>query len=64
MTKEKRLTEDDLTASFSSKDLEFTKVPSRMGKMIEFLHSIGSVKNKPDSWKDLFFHEAHALPGS
>jgi len=64
MTKEKRLTEDDLTASFSSADLEFTKVPSRMGTMIEFLHSIGSVKNKPASWKELFFEEAHALPGS
>ncbi len=64
MTKEKRLTEDDLTASFSSKDLEFTKVPSRMGTMLEFLHSIGSVKNKPASWKDLFFEEAHGLPGS
>jgi NitT/TauT family transport system substrate-binding protein len=64
MTKEKKLTEDDLTASFSGKDIEFTKVPSRMGKMIDFLHRIGSVKNKPDSWKDLVFQEAHALPGS
>jgi len=64
MTKEKRLTEDELTASFSSKDLEYTKVPSRMGRMLEFLHSIGSIKNKPASWKDLVFEEAHALPGS
>lgn len=64
MTKEKRLTEDDLTASFSGADIEFTKVPSRMGKMIEFLHRIGSVKTKPKSWKDLVFQEAHGLPGS
>jgi len=64
MTKEKRLTEDDLTTSFSSPDLEFTKVPSRMGKMIDFLHKIGSVKTKPGSWKDLVFQEAHGLPGS
>ena len=64
MTKEKKLTEDELTASFSSPDLEFTKVPSRMGKMIDFLHKIGSVKSKPESWKDLFFQEAHQLPGS
>jgi len=64
MTKEKRLTEDDLTASFSGTDIEFTKVPSRMGKMIDFLHRIGSVKTKPESWKDLVFPEAHALPGS
>jgi NitT/TauT family transport system substrate-binding protein len=32
--------------------------------MLEFLHAIGSVKNKPASWKDLFFEEAHGLPGS
>jgi NitT/TauT family transport system substrate-binding protein len=64
MTKEKKLTEDDLTQSFSGKDIEFTKVPSRVGKMVEFLHSIGSVKNKPASWKDLFFQEAQGLPGS
>jgi len=24
----------------------------------------GYVKNKPTSWKDLFFQEAHGLPGS
>jgi NitT/TauT family transport system substrate-binding protein len=64
MTKEKKLTEDDLTASFSGKDMEYTKVPSRVGKLIDFLYRIGSVKNKADSWKDLFFQEAHALPGS
>ena len=64
MTKEKKLSEDDLTASFSSKDLEFTKVPSRLGKMLDFMYRIGSMKNKPASWKDLFFEEAHGLPGS
>jgi NitT/TauT family transport system substrate-binding protein len=64
MTKEKRLSEDDLTASFSSKDLEFTKVPSQVEKMIKFLHGIGTLKNSPASWKDLFFDEAHVLPGS
>ncbi len=64
MTNEKRLTEDDLTTSFSGKDLEFTKTPSNLGRMVDFLHSIGSVKTKAASWKDLFFAEAHSLPGS
>ena len=64
MTKEKKLTEDELTESFSSKDMEYTKVPHRVGKLIDFMHRIGSVKNKADSWKDLFFEEAHGLPGS
>jgi NitT/TauT family transport system substrate-binding protein len=64
MTREKKLTEDELTASFSGKDMEYTKVPSRVGKLVDFLYRVGSVKNKADSWKDLFFPEAHGLPGS
>jgi NitT/TauT family transport system substrate-binding protein len=64
MTKEKKLTEDELTESFSGKDMEYTRVPSRVGKLVDFLYRIGSVKNKADSWKDLFFPESHALPGS
>ncbi|MDX2158234.1 MAG: ABC transporter substrate-binding protein [Hyphomicrobiaceae bacterium] len=64
MTKEKRLTEDELTAVMNTKDLEYTKVPSRVMKMLDFLHGIGSLKSKPESWKDPFFPEVHALPGS
>jgi NitT/TauT family transport system substrate-binding protein len=30
----------------------------------EFLHKIGRLKNKPASWKDLFFPEIHDLKGS
>ena len=64
MTKEKKLTEDDLTASFSGQDMIYTKVPSRIGKLVDFLHSTAFIKNRPTSWKDLFFQEAHGLPGS
>lgn len=64
MTKEKRLTSDDLFTLFNSKDMEYTKVPNNVGTLVTFLHKIGSVKTKPESWKDLFFPEAHNLPGS
>jgi len=64
MTKEKRMSEDELTALFSSKDMEYTKVPNNLMKMVNFLYSIGSVKSKPESWKELFFPEAHDLSGS
>ena len=62
--KEKRLSEDDLFALFNTKDMEYTKTPHNVAKMVDFLHSIGSVKTKPASWRDLFFPEAHELPGS
>jgi NitT/TauT family transport system substrate-binding protein len=64
MTKDKNLDENELAALMSSKDLEFTKVPSNVGKMIDFMHRVGLVKSKPDSWKELFFPEAHGLSGS
>lgn len=64
MTKEKRLTEDELAAVMNTKDLEYTKVPSRVMKMLDFLHRIGSMKTKPESWKDVFFPEVHGLSGS
>jgi len=64
MAHEKKLSEDDVAAIISSKDMEYTKVPMRFGQLIEFMHRTGYVRNKPASWKDLFFEEAHSLPGS
>lgn len=64
MSKEKRLTESDLVKLFSTPDMEYTKVPNSVGKIIGFMHRIGSVRTKPDTWKDLFFAEAHGLAGS
>jgi NitT/TauT family transport system substrate-binding protein len=64
LAKEKRMSEDELTALFSSPDMEFTKVPKQVAKMMEFMHRVGIVKTKPESWKDLFFPEVHSLPGS
>jgi spermidine/putrescine-binding protein len=64
MTKEKKLTEDELMESFSGKDMEYTKVPSRVGKLVDFLYRTGSVKTQANSWRDLFFPEARELAGS
>jgi len=33
-------------------------------KYAEFMHDSGSLKNRPASWKDLFFPEIHGAPGS
>jgi NitT/TauT family transport system substrate-binding protein len=64
MTNERRLTEDDLTLSFSGQDMQYTKVPSQLGRIVDFLYRVGVVKSEPASWKDLFFQEAFGLPGS
>jgi NitT/TauT family transport system substrate-binding protein len=63
MTKEKKLTEDDVVALISVPGFDFTKVPKKTFKFAEFMHRIGALKSKPESWKDLYFPEAHGLPG-
>lgn len=64
MTRDKNMSEDELAATMATKDLEYTKVPSSVGKVADFLYKTGSLKTKAASWKDLFFPEAHGLPGS
>lgn len=33
-------------------------------KMVDFMYKVGSIKTKPSSWKDMFFPNAHIMPGS
>jgi NitT/TauT family transport system substrate-binding protein len=39
-------------------------MPEGAMKFAGFMHRIGSLKTMPASWKDYFFGEIHALPGS
>jgi sulfonate transport system substrate-binding protein len=43
---------------------QFSIVPEKVMKYVEFMYRTGMVKQKPASWKDLFFPEVHHLPGS
>ncbi|MBV8843593.1 MAG: ABC transporter substrate-binding protein [Bryobacterales bacterium] len=44
--------------------IRFTTTPENMMKYASFMHDIGSIKNVPASWKDLFFPEVQSAPGS
>jgi len=44
--------------------MQYTLVPERVLPFAQFMHQVGTIKNKPRSWKDLFFPEIHDLPGS
>jgi NitT/TauT family transport system substrate-binding protein len=61
---DKSLSEDELTEAISGKDMIYTRTPSNVFKIVDFMHRVGTLKNKAASWKDLFFEEAHGLPGS
>lgn len=45
-------------------DMVWGLAPQNTQKFVEFLSRVGRMKNKPQSWKDLFFADIHDLPGS
>jgi NitT/TauT family transport system substrate-binding protein len=45
-------------------DMVFTLTPNGTKQVAEFMHRIGTLKTKPESWKDLFFPAIHDLQGS
>jgi len=42
----------------------FTTTPQNVMKYVDFMTKIGSIKSRPDSWKEMFFPNAQNLPGS
>ena len=45
-------------------ELEFTTTPRRVMDFANFLYETGGLKNKPASWKELYWETVHNLPGS
>ncbi|MBB3105371.1 ABC transporter substrate-binding protein [Azomonas macrocytogenes] len=42
----------------------FTMAPQNSLKLAQFLHRVGQLKNRPESWHDYFFPEVYFLEGS
>jgi len=55
---------DDVYRMLSDRDIEFTTTPRQIGNYAQFMFEDGLIKHRPASWKDLFFDNIHALPGS
>jgi len=55
---------DKIVAMMNDPQFRFTMAPDRILPFAQFMHSIGTLKNKPQSWKDIFFPEVHDLPGT
>jgi NitT/TauT family transport system substrate-binding protein len=54
---------DDIYKIIESSDFRYTLTPEKVQKTAEFMYKTGTIKEKPNSWKDLFFPEIHHLPG-
>jgi NitT/TauT family transport system substrate-binding protein len=63
MTKDKSPIEDILKI-MNTPGIEYSQTPKNIMPMVEFLYKSGTIKSKPNNWKDLFFPNMHALPGS
>ena len=55
---------DEIVRQISDPSLTFSVVPRNFMTYARFMHSIGSIKNLPASWKETFFPNVHDLPGS
>jgi len=53
-----------LAAILDEPDFKFGTTPEGILKYAEFMHQVGIIKNKPASWKQLFFDSVHSLNGS
>jgi len=55
---------EEITAILEDPRFVFTLTPHRVMRTAEFMHRTGRVKERPASWKDLFFPEAHGSGGN
>jgi NitT/TauT family transport system substrate-binding protein len=55
---------DKITAVVSGPQVRWTMAPEHTMKFAAFMASVGSIKEAPKSWKDMFFPEVHDLNGS
>ncbi|ANN80796.1 ABC transporter substrate-binding protein [Bordetella flabilis] len=44
--------------------VQFKVVPQNTYQLARFMHEVGAIKNKPDSWRDYFFDDALTAQGS
>jgi NitT/TauT family transport system substrate-binding protein len=57
-------TAEELADLLADPSVAFTTTPENVMRYAEFMHDIGSIRNRPASWTDLFFPEVHGLSGS
>jgi NitT/TauT family transport system substrate-binding protein len=54
---------DDIFAVINDKDYAFTLSPEKVFKTAVFMGKVGTIKDPPARWQDLFFPDIHDLPG-
>ncbi len=55
---------DKIFKMMSDPQVNYTMSPERLLAYAQFMNQVGTLKNKPAAWQDLFFPELHDQPGS
>jgi NitT/TauT family transport system substrate-binding protein len=63
-TNDKGFSVKEIVDVLSDPHVKFTTTPENVMKYAGFMHDIGTIRNSPASWKDMFFSEIHGVPGS
>jgi NitT/TauT family transport system substrate-binding protein len=56
--------EAEIGELLASPGVRFSLAPLNTHKMADFMFRVGRLRNRPDSWRDYFFPEAHDAAGS
>ena len=55
---------DDLMEILNDPDVRFTTSPESVMKYADFMADVGSIKQRPAKWQEMFFPEVHELKGN
>jgi NitT/TauT family transport system substrate-binding protein len=55
---------DELLKMMQDPLVEYTLTPKSIMKTAEFMAKVGTIKDRPATWKDLFFPNVHNYQGS
>lgn len=63
IAQDRKSTLDEIFGVINDKDYAFTLLPEKVFKTAVFMGKVGTVKDPPARWQDLFFPDIHGLPG-
>ena len=55
---------EDLMEILNDPDMRFTTSPESVMKYATFMADVGSIKQRPAKWQDMFFPDIHGIPGN
>jgi len=63
IAQDKKSTFDEIYGVINDKDYAYTLSPEKVFKTAVFMGKVGTIKDPPAKWQDMFFPDIHDLPG-